>query len=405
MRIGIDCRTILNPGLGESAGVGYYTYLLVKHLLEIDKENEYVLFFDSRMPAVDEFEQANAKVWRFPFSQYKRFLPFSYSHMLIAAMILKNRLNVFHSPANVLPLSYPRTSVVTVHDLAIYKEPEWFPARIFSTRLLVPQSLKKAKHIIAVSESTKQDLREVFRVPSSKISVVYEAPFVAPVNVRDRNVDTLKKFRLQQPYFLFLATIEPRKNLRMLVEAFARLRKDPAFSSYQLVIAGGKGYRSDEILESIAMQKLGNAVRIVGYVTHNEKIDLIKKSYAFVFPSLYEGFGLPVLEAMQLGVPVISSNTSSLPEVAGNAALLVDPTNVSALRSAMARLATNEELRTTLIQRGKVQATRFSWEEAARQTLEVYLRAGAKRSKGHHASKKNGKNTKHHSVDRNKKPS
>ncbi len=203
MRIGIDCRTILNPGLGEAAGVGHYTFFLVKHLLEIDKENEYVLFFDSRMPDVGEFEQANAKIWRFPFSQYKRFLPFGYSHMLIGAMILKNKLDVFHAPANVLPLSYRKPSVVTVHDLAIYKNPDWFPSQMFSTRLLVPQSLKVAKQIIAVSESTKRDIREIFHVPSTKVTVISEAPFVTPVNVKDRNVDTVKKFKLRQPYFLF----------------------------------------------------------------------------------------------------------------------------------------------------------------------------------------------------------
>src|SRR3989338_7238616 len=117
MRIGIDCRTILTPEVGELAGIGHYTYLLVKHLLETDKENEYVLFFDYRRRDISEFERSNSRVWRFPFSQYKRFLPFTYSHMLISAMVLKNRLDVFHSPANVLPLTYPKKSVITVHDL------------------------------------------------------------------------------------------------------------------------------------------------------------------------------------------------------------------------------------------------------------------------------------------------
>ncbi|MFH1171420.1 MAG: glycosyltransferase family 1 protein [bacterium] len=379
MRIGIDCRTILNPGLGEYAGVGHYTYLLVKHLLEIDKENEYVLFFDYRMSDVGEFEQANVKVWRFPFSQYQKFLPFSYSHMLITAMILKTRLDVFHSPANVLPLSYPGRSVITIHDLAIYRNPEWFPGQLFSTRLLVPQSVRKARHIIAVSESTKRDLKDIFHVPSSKISVVYEAPFVVPINVKDRNVNTVKKFKIQCPYFLFLGTIDPRKNIRMLVAAFLKLRANPLFANHQLVIAGGKGYKADDILESVEQHR-AEGVHYVGYLTHNEKLDLVRRSLCFVFPSLYEGFGLPVLEAMRMGVPVITSNTSSLPEVAGNAAVLVDPTSMQALRSAMARIATNGVLRTNLVRRGYEQAKKFQWEDVARKTLAIYQNVGRRNS-------------------------
>lgn len=375
MRIGIDCRTILNPGLGEVAGVGHYTYFLVKHLLEIDKENEYVLFFDYRMPDAGEFEQANTKIWRFPFSQYKKFLPFSYSHMLITAMILKNRLDVFHSPANVIPLSYPKTAVITVHDLAIYKNPAWFPGQIFSTKLLVPQSLKRAKHIIAVSESTKRDIQRIFSIPASKITVIYEAPFVQPINVKDRNVDVVKKYRLNHPFLLFVGTIDVRKNIGPLVRAFTDLRKNPRFKNIELLLAGGKGHKADEILEDIRPQMRAGAVRYLGYTTHNEKLALYRKAEGFIFPSLYEGFGLPVVEAMRLGVPVITSNVSSLPEIAGDAALLVDPSDGKGMTKAMAKLLSNPALRTSLVRRGHDQAKKFDWEKAASETLAVYTKA------------------------------
>ncbi|MBI3956476.1 MAG: glycosyltransferase family 4 protein [Candidatus Kerfeldbacteria bacterium] len=379
LRIGIDCRTILNPSLGEAAGVGYYTYCLVKHLLETDKDNEYVLFFDSRMPDVAVFEQSNVKIWRFPFSSYKRFLPFSYSHMLIAAMILKNRLNVFHSPANVLPMSYSRPSVITVHDLAIYKNPSWFPSQLFSTRLLVPHSVRKAASIITVSECTKRDLQEILGVPAAKITVIPEAAFVERINVKDRNVDAVKKFRLRPPYFLYVGTIEERKNIGMLLEAFLQLRKNPEFEKYQLVLAGKEGHRAGDLFKKIHRSAKGSPIRYLDYVTHNEKLDLMRRAFAFVFPSLYEGFGLPVLEAMQLGVPVITSNASSLPEVAGNAALLIDPTKQDDLERAMARLVHEPDFRASLIRRGTARAAAFSWERVAADTLGVYRRVARTR--------------------------
>ncbi len=378
MRIGIDCRTILNPALGEAAGVGHYTYFLVKHLLDRDPVNTYVLFFDSRMADVREFECPNANVRKFAFSQYKKFLPFTYSHMLITAMLLKEKLDIFHAPANIIPLTYPKRAVVTVHDLAIYKNPAWFPSQIFSTKLLVPQSLKRAQHIIAVSESTKSDLREIFGVPSRKVSVIYEAPFTTPVDVRDKNVNVLTKFRLDRPYLLFVGTIDARKNLETLLEAFAQLRKEPAGEHLQLVIAGGKGHKHEAFFDRVQQLKLGDACRYLGYVTHNEKLGLYRKAAIFVFPSLYEGFGLPVLEAMRLGVPVVAANSSSVPEIAGNAALLVPPENAKALARAIRSVLGDPQQAATMVQRGFAQANRFDWTRAAAQTLAVYEKVGKK---------------------------
>lgn len=381
MRIGIDCRTILNPELGEQAGIGHYTYFLVTHLLEVDKENEYVLFFDSRMPDINRFEQANVKTKRFHFSQYKKFLPFGYSHMLIAALIAKERLSVFHSPANITPLAYRGRTVVTVHDLAIYKNPEWFPSQIFSTRLLVPQSLKRAKHVIAVSESTKKDLHDLFDISSSKISVIHEAPFVSPINVKDRNVDVVKKFKLRKPYVLFIGSLEPRKNIGSLLAAFRGVHE--RHPNIELVIAGGLGYKGTLILDTInAYPK--NAVRYIGYVTHNEKLALYKNALAFAFPSLYEGFGLPVLEAMALNVPVLTSNVSSLPEIATATAAMVKPLDVGAMRRSLERMVSDESYRKSLAEKGKNRARQFTWDRVAKETLEVYKKVG----KNHRSSKR-----------------
>src|SRR3989344_1009011 len=171
MRIGIDCRTILNVLGGERAGVGHYTYYLVKNLLTLDKKNDYVLFFDNRFKDAQEFQKyKNVKIKFFPFYQYKKYLPIAYSQMLIGAVLNRENLDLFHSPANTLPLYYQKKTVVTVHDLGIYKFPEFFPKKFLTrqtlaTKILVPRSLLKASKIIAVSKNTKKDIIEEFGLP------------------------------------------------------------------------------------------------------------------------------------------------------------------------------------------------------------------------------------------------
>ena len=373
MRIGIDCRTILNPKIGERAGVGHYTYYLVKHLVKLDKKNEYVLYFDWRVQDTREFEQNNVKIKHFPFSQYNKFLPFAYSHMLITAYLMKEGLNLFHSPITSLPLTYPKKSIVTVHDLAIYKNPSWFPGQIFSTKLLVPQSLRKADRIIAVSQSTKKDLKEIFNISDKKMRVVYEGAVVNKIPVKNKNLDSLTKFKIGPKYILFVGTLEPRKNLVSLIHAYKIfLDANPSNSAYQLVLAGSKGYKNEDVFSAIRSLRLNKQVKYIGYVTQNQKIDLLKKAYCFAFPSSYEGFGLPVLEAMALGTPVITSNVSSLPEISGQATLLINPEKEQDIANALKKIVNNDKLREAMKKRGLLQANRFSWERCASETLKVY---------------------------------
>lgn len=374
MRIGIDCRTILNPESGEGAGVGHYTYHLVNNLLALDHENEYVLFFDSRMKDIKPFQRPNSTARYFPFSQYRRFLPFAYSHLLISAALTRERLDLFHAPANIIPLGYTKPSVVTVHDLAIYQNPAWFPSQVFSTRLLVPRSLARAKAVIAVSESTARDLRDVFSVPGEKITVVHEGVDIAGLTGQPV-IDVQAKFHLPAEYVCFVGTLEPRKNLVRLIEAYADVRsRNAALSTIPLVLAGKKGWRAETVFKTIETLKLGEAVRYLGYVTRNEKVELIRNARAFVFPSSYEGFGLPVLEAFALNTPVLTSNVSSLPEIAGDAALLVDPEDKDALVKGLERIVFDEPLRTRLRSNGQAQAKKFTWTKAAQETIAVYRR-------------------------------
>ncbi len=400
MRIGIDCRTILNPGYGEGAGIGHYTYYLVKNLLELDKKNRYILFFDSllsREAAREIISVApNAETKFFPFHRYKHYLPIAFSHILVAAALDKEKLDIFHSPAYTLPLAYKGKSVVTVHDLAIYKHPEWFPSKFlagqeFSKKILVPKSLKKASRIIAVSKNTKKDIAEIFKIKPDKVDVVYEGVEFKNLPSKDDDVcgsegkicpkNIKSKYGLKEDYILFLGTVEPRKNIAALVRAFCGLAANNKAigEKYQLVLAGAKGWKYKKIFLEIEKcnKILGgkNKIKYIGYIPGQEKFSLISYASCFVFPSLYEGFGLPVLEAMSLGVPTITSDTSSLPELAGDGAILVDPINIKTIEMAMKKVLSERSVGLELGEKGMLKAKEFSWAKCARETLEVYKRA------------------------------
>jgi len=402
MRVGIDCRTILNPGYGEAAGVGHYTFFLVNNLLKIDKKNEYVLFFDNLLSknAAEEMIAGapNVKIKFFPFHQYKHYLPFAFSHLLTASAIRKEKLDVFHSPAYILPLAYRGKSVITVHDLAIYKNPKWFPGdfltgQLFSTKTLVPKSLKKTTKIIAVSEYTKKDITEIFKINPGKVEVVYEGVEFRNLPGKSETAcgvesevcfeDLKLKYGLKDDYILFLGTIEPRKNISALVRAFCDLvsKNKNLENKKQLILAGARGWKYEKVFKEIegCQEKLGkrSEVKYIGYVPGREKFTLMKGAACFVFPSFYEGFGLPVLEALSLGVPTITSDKASLPEITGGAAILIDPENVSEICVALEKILTDKNFREDLGKKGVEQAKKFSWKKCAEETLEVYKKVAA----------------------------
>lgn len=416
MRIGIDCRTILSPGIGEQAGVGHYTYYLVKNLLALDKKNQYVLFFDSRFKKTKEFEAENVEIRCFPFYQYKKFLPITYSQMLVSAVLSREKLDVFHAPANIAPLPYKKSYVVTVHDLALYRLPELYPKsflsrQMFATKILVPQTLTRAARIIAVSKNTKADIIEEFGIPEDKVSVVYEGVAFHQAD-EFKKIDlpaTKKKYGIKNKYLMFLGTIEPRKNIASLVKAFRNLSLvyDSPIKDYQLIIAGAAGWYDKNVYKAIAdanesilgkkikpkkknkdnkngksKKKRQNKninlernlpVKYIGYISSKEKLALLKNAACFIFPTLYEGFGLTVLEAMSVGTPVITSNVSSLPELVGdNGAIKINPYKESEISDAIQKIVTDDGLRESLSIKGKEQAKKFDWRQCAEETLEVY---------------------------------
>ncbi|MDP2933141.1 MAG: glycosyltransferase family 1 protein [bacterium] len=385
MRIGIDCRTVLNPDAGEKAGIAHYTYHLVKNLLSQDKIDEFVLFFDHRARGIyKDFLHPNTVIRFFNYSRYKKYLPFFYSHILSASTLSAEKLDVYHSPANIVPLGYQGKFAVTVHDLAIYREPKVFPSRQgFSIKYLVPKSIHRASEIIAVSESTRKDIMDFFQVPKEDISVIYEgvdhARFGKSYNLLEVKEYLKKTYKIKKDYILFVGTLEPRKNLIRLLEAFYHLiTSNPDLASkYQLVLVGHRGWLYDEIFEEVKSRGLESYVVFTGYLPSYDLPQLYAASTFFIYPSIYEGFGLPVLEAFAAGVPVITSNNSSLAEIAKGAALLIDPYDTEGMCAAMKKLLTDKDLARQLSGKGRERARDFSWEKCARETLEIYKRVKA----------------------------
>lgn len=365
MKIGIDCRTLSSVS-AEHAGVAHYTRYLVSSLLKLDRSNSYVLFCNDGK-AVAEFRRRNVKTVAVPVPHR---IPLLSSHWAFARALDAERLDLFHAPTPSLPLTYGGKCIVTVHDCFIYDHPEWFPSgQTFSTRIVVPRSVKRAHHVIAVSEATKKEVVDRFRIPEARLAVIPEGVMVRKVRgARDK-----KPTRISERYLLFIGTLEPRKNLELLIDAFDFLySSSKSFRDLHLVIAGGRGWKHERILKKIIHAKAGPNIRYIGYVSHNEKIDLFKEATAFVFPSLNEGFGLPVLEAMALGVPVIAGNRGALPEIVGRSGVLVNPLKSKEIAAAMKKIVNSPRLQRELRAKGKRKAARYTWERTAKKTLEVY---------------------------------
>lgn len=378
MRIGIDVRNMLNPKTNEGAGIGHHIYYLVRELLSIAPQHTFVLFFDHGYRDTVEFERSNSEIRCMPHRELR--VPLVYAHVWVPMRIAFARLDLFHGPANALPLVLPVPSVLTMHDIAIYEHPEWFPEKqSFSTRVVVPRALRSARAVITVSEAAKRDIAKRFHLSNDKLTVIPNGATPAtPIGTIAPHDLVINHHDLRDVrYVLYVGTVEPRKNIEALVAAFTELKQRRAdWTNIHLVIAGADGWKYEGVHKAISASAAAKDIHHVGYVTDRQKNILLQRAAAFVWPSLYEGFGIPILEAFAAGVPVVTSNVSAMPEVAGDAAVLVDPHNTVALAEAMERVVHDEVLRTELIARGHAQAKQFTWRAAARATLALYERIG-----------------------------
>lgn len=363
MRIGIDARLVYYT----QAGITQYIERLVESLARVDDETEYMILQSrkDRVPLVDRPNFRRVPIWT---PCHHRLEQWSLRFEISAF-----DLDVLHSPDFIPPSAGRFKSVITVHDLAFLLYPHFLTKESARYYGQIDQAVRRTDHIIAVSEATKYDLTQRLGVPDSKVTVIYEAssPQYRPLPEEEVRRYVERKFGIDGCYILFVSTIEPRKNVPGLLQAYRRLL-DFYKDDVQLILVGGQGWLFDEVFGTVERLKLTERVRFLGRVDTVDLPYLYNAARLLVQPSFYEGFGLSPLEAMACGTPVIVSNVSSLPEVVGDAGLRVDPEDVSELAVGMHRLLTDESLREEMIEKGLARAASFSWEKAARQTLEVY---------------------------------
>ncbi|MBI3941603.1 MAG: glycosyltransferase family 4 protein [Chloroflexi bacterium] len=365
----------LSPVVYRKAGLSTYARQLALHLLPTEGTHQFTAFHYGNTVTEPLTPPLNALPRRvIPWDARRWRMTVALEHL--AGLTMDRTfagIDLFHATEHLLPPLGKIPTVFTFHD-AIYA---LFPAyhlplnRLF-LGLMMPRFLRRADAVIAVSESSKRDAVRLYRIAPDRIRVIYEGvdPLYRPVWDMAKLAEVCRKCALPSAFILFVGTIEPRKNLATLFEAYQQLRR--AGYQQKLVVAGRQGWLHQSTFDRLKALGLEHEVIFAGYVASEDLPALYSLATVFAFPSLYEGFGLPPLEAMACGCPVLSSNTSSLPEVCGQAALLVPPTDVQALAQALARMLDDPGLRGDLRARGLAQAGRFTWERTARQTLEVY---------------------------------
>jgi glycosyltransferase involved in cell wall biosynthesis len=360
MRIGIDARLWAEP----RSGIGRYTRSLTEHLLQVAPQEQWILYVDR--PPGPSFPGAEVRCLPWP-----QRLIWSLWH---APRDLRRRpVDVFHGVTGFeLPGRGPWALVTTVHDLVPLRCPDLVPSRHrWAVRGLLGGALRRAQRIIAVSETTRDEILARYRLPPARVVVVPEAASPHCVPLPPPALAAMRaRYGLDRPYVLFVGFLEPKKNLNVLLDAVARLHRAGTWGQTELVVVGASGWGPDPARLVLALG-LDGAVRFVGPAPDADLPGLYGGALAFAFPSRWEGFGLPALEAMASGTPVVASNRGALPEVTAGAALLVEP-EAAPLAAAIGRLLTDPALRERLRAAGLARAAQFSWERTARETLAVY---------------------------------
>lgn len=378
MRIGIDYAAAVN----QVAGIGRYTRCLVSALAEVDRDNEYVLFYGRRreQPKLPLAETPNFRGKMLPLSDWALTVLWHRLGVPVPLDVLTGRLHLLHSPDFVLPPLWRGAAVLTVHDLSFILFPECADSRLraYLTKA-VPLSVARADLVLVDSENTKNDVICLLDAAPERVEVLYlgvEDHF-RPVADEARRAAVRAKYGLEGPFLLTVGLIEPRKNLTRLLEAYRDLRMRRRGWECRLVIAGPKGWLYEEVFRKVGELKLQDSITFLGFVAEEDLPVLYSLADLFVYPSLYEGFGLPPLEAMACGVPVVCSNAAALPEVVGDAAVTFPPTDTQALSAAVEEVLDREALRRTLVERGLKRAGQFSWRAAAQRLVELYRSLGA----------------------------
>jgi len=374
MLIGIDAN---EANVARRVGVSEFAYELLRQFEKLKTENEKFQIYLKDKPMSDF--PVESSTWKYRvFGPKKMWTQFA----LPARLFLHHKKpDVFFTPSHYAPRFSPVLTVISIMDLAYIHFPQMFAQKdLYQLKNWTKYSIKKARTIITISEASKRDILKIYKVSEDKVVVVYPGiramnntlnPHVYPMQ------ELKTKFAIRDKYLLFVGTLQPRKNITRLIEAFSLVRKAKKHD-VQLVIVGRKGWLYEEILAAPDTYAVRADVKFLDFVSDDELGMLYEQAQCFVWPSLYEGFGLPILEAMQHDCPVITSNVSSMPEAGGDAALYVDPLDVKDIADKIEEVLSDKELRKKMIEKGKKQIEKFSWEKAAKETLEVLENVGGK---------------------------
>jgi glycosyltransferase involved in cell wall biosynthesis len=365
VRIAIDARK------WRDYGIGTYVRNLLRHLARLDQATEYVVLCHQRdcNLASELGENFQAVIDSSPGYSIRE-------QVTVPLDLRRERIKLFHTPHYVLPPLTPCRSVVTIHDCIHLRFPQYLPNRLgyVYARSSMWLATHRSNRVLTVSEASKRDILEYFSIPESKIDVIYngiDERFWSPPDQED--IDRIReRYQLDGRFVLYAGNIKPHKNLERLIDAFYMLRNSQGFDDVKLLIIGDEVSKYATLRRAVHRHKLHKHVRFFGFVSNQTLAVLYRLAAVFVFPSLYEGFGLPPLEAMASGTPVITSNVSSLPEVVGDAAFLIDPYQAEAIASAMERVLNDAGLRDDLRARGLRRAREFSWDTTARRVRAIY---------------------------------
>lgn len=360
VRIGIETSVLRM----NRAGSGLYTRNLVAHLQSLCSDQRLFLY---------AFGTDGTSTYRKRLETVIR--DTLWMHLVLPLKIRRDRIDVFHATTLSAPLTIPCRTVLTVLDLIVVSHPEWFDHRwfYFYTRAMLPILARRAHSVVTISQCSKRDLMDHYGLPAEKITVVppgVDHRVFHPNYDREAIGRMRDRLGIHGKYILSVGTLEPRKNLPRLVESFAMLR---AYAEdYRLVIVGDRGWQYEQIFRKVQTLGLEDRVRFLGYVPDSELPLLYRGAELLVYPSLYEGFGVPIVEAMASGCPVVCSNRSSMPDVVGEAGILVDPEDAKAMAEAMGRVLADPSLADALRTRGLDRAQSFRWEDSAKTLLDVY---------------------------------
>ena len=351
MRIGIDAQTTL----GEKTGFGFYVENLTRALQKTAEGDQFKLL----LPDQTEDLSTPGRWW--------------WDQVTVPRLARRAQVDLLHQPAFSVPMFYAGKKIVTIHDvISLFHTNIPFFSRQFYSKWM-PFSYHFADHFITISEHSKRDIHQKLGIANDRITVIYLAAdeeYHRPVS-REKIDQVVQKYHIEGPYLLNVGTINPRKNLEFLVQVFAEAKKTHHLP-HRLVLTGKKGWHYDALFRLVKDLKLTEDVLFTGYVGDTDKPALYHGADLFLFPSIYEGFGLPPLEAMSFGTPVISSNTSSLPEVIGDGGISLSPSDHGAWVQAIMQVITDPKLHGQLAEKGRAQAKKFSWNRCAAETLQVY---------------------------------